>query len=173
MNSQETPPKPARDTIAAVRAVVAPVVAAAGQDLEDVQLRPAGQRMVLRILVDTDSGVTLDGVSAVSTALSAALDDSGVMGSRGYVLDVGSPGVDRPLMLVRHWRRNTGRLVRIARTDGSTLTARIVGVRGAADDAPAQTVSVDLGGAVEELPAEEIRRAVVQVEFTDPQPLED
>ena len=166
-------PAPSASAADAVRAVVEPVVSAAGLDLEDVQLRQAGGRQVLRILLDTDGGITLDQVAEVSTALSAALDDSGAMAQRSYVLDVGSPGVDRPLSLHRHWRRNIGRLVRVTGTDGSVRTGRIVSVAGPADDAAPESVSLDFGQGAEPVPAASLRRAMVQIEFAAAQSLED
>jgi ribosome maturation factor RimP len=134
-------------------------------DLEDVQVRQTGQRLLVRILIDTDSGVSLDTVTDVSRAMSEALDDSGALGERSYLLDVGSPGVDRPLTLLRHWRRNAGRLVRIAGTDGSTLTGRIIAATGAADDLAPERVEIDADGTVTALAGDQVRRAVVQVEF--------
>lgn len=174
MAGQRTPPakapKPSADQTASVRAVVAAVVTAAGADLEDVQLRRAGSRLLLRVLIDTDDGVTLDESAQIATALSAALDDSAVMGERAYVLDVGSPGVDRPLTMLRHWRRNIGRLVRITGSDGAVTTGRIISVAGDAQDAPPRTCTVDVSGRQRSFEGSQVRRAVVQIEFTDGEP---
>jgi ribosome maturation factor RimP len=94
---------------------IEPVVAAAGYDLEELVVTPAGRRSVVRVVVDRDRGVTLDDIAEVSRAVSDALDaeDDG-MGRTPYVLEVTSPGVDRPLTEERHWRRNLGRLVAVA-----------------------------------------------------------
>lgn len=151
---------------AAVSAAVAPVAAAAGVDLEDVQVRRAGSRLMVRILIDTDGGVSLDAVTEVSRAMSQALDDSGALGEQSYLLDVGSPGVDRPLTLLRHWRRNVGRLVRITGTDGSVQAGRIVSAAGSADDRAPERVEIESDGTVTALAGEQVRRAVVQVEFS-------
>ncbi|MGY1681482.1 ribosome maturation factor RimP [Geodermatophilus sp. SYSU D01176] len=114
--------------------LVAPVVEAAGYDLEELVVTPAGRRSVVRVVVDRDAGVTLDDVAEVSRAVSAALDEhDGEFGSAPYVLEVTSPGVDRPLTEPRHWRRNTGRLVTVAvGTEGSAeqVTARVLEVDG-------------------------------------------
>lgn len=113
---------------------IEPVVGAAGYDLEELVVTPAGRRSVVRVVVDRDDGVTLDDIAEVSKAVSEALDahDDG-MGRAPYVLEVTSPGVDRPLTDPRHWRRNTGRLVTVAvgpagSTD--TVTGRITAVGG-------------------------------------------
>ncbi|WP_433532010.1 ribosome maturation factor RimP [Micromonospora sp. CA-263727] len=100
-----------------LRAVIAPVVEGAGYDLEDLSVSRAGRRHVVRVIVDADGGINLDAVADVSRAVSAALDAAeeraGDIVAGEYQLEVSSPGVDRPLTLPRHWRRNVGRLVRV------------------------------------------------------------
>lgn len=105
--------------------LVAGSVSELGFDLEALELTPAGKKRVLRIAIDKDGGVTLDDVSAATRAISALLDDSDVMGQLPYTLEVTSRGVDRPLTLPRHWRRNNDRLVSALLTDGSTVDGRI------------------------------------------------
>src|ERR1700735_890549 len=78
-----------------VAALLEPVVSAVGMDLEGVRVASAGRRRVLRIVLDADGGVSLDDIAVVSRDLSAALDDSTVMGDQPYTLEVSSPGVDR------------------------------------------------------------------------------
>ena len=124
---------------------IEPVVGAAGYDLEELAVTPAGRRSVVRVVVDRDQGVTLDDIAEVSRAVSEVLDrnDDG-MGRAPYVLEVTSPGVDRPLTEQRHWRRNTGRLVTVAvGPAGHTeqVTGRITGV----DDAGV-TLAVEAQG---------------------------
>ena len=165
MNSA-TAPQSGRALVQAVESVVGPAVAALGADLEGVQVSKAGSRLLVRILVDVDGGVTLDQVADVSVAVSNALDADGVLGERPYVLDVGSPGVDRPLTLLRHWRRNAGRLVRLTGTDGSVREGRIVAAAGPAPQDPPESVIVDIAGTPIEVAGPQLKRAVVQVEFT-------
>ena len=141
-----------------VRAVVAPVVAAAGLDLEDLSLTSAGRRRLLRIAVDRDGGVSLDDVALVSQRLSERLDESDVMGGQPYVLEVGSPGVDRPLTQSRHWRRATGRLVEAVLADGSTVSGRVLVVDG-------DGATLDVPGGDRRVGFGQVARARVQVEF--------
>ncbi|GAB3955977.1 ribosome maturation factor RimP [Micromonospora vulcania] len=100
-----------------MRGVIEPVVNDAGYDLEDLTVSRAGRRHVVRVIVDADGGIDLDAVAVVSRAVSAALDAAEETGgdivSGEYQLEVSSPGVDRPLTLPRHWRRNVGRLVKV------------------------------------------------------------
>ncbi|TYP82700.1 ribosome maturation factor RimP [Blastococcus xanthinilyticus] len=113
---------------------IEPAVTGAGYDLEELVVTPAGRRSVVRVVVDRDEGVTLDGIAEVSRAVSEVLDrnDDG-MGRTPYVLEVTSPGVDRPLTDERHWRRNTGRLVVVAVGPAGAseqLTGRVTAVDG-------------------------------------------
>jgi ribosome maturation factor RimP len=144
-----------------VRAVVAPVVTSAGLDLEDISVTSAGRRRLLRISVDRDGGVSMDDVALVSQKVSQVLDDTDVMGGQPYVLEVGSPGVDRPLTEQRHWRRAAGRLVEAVLADGSTVTGRVAAV-------DADEVVLDSPGSDRRLRLVDVRRAKVQVEFGGP-----
>nr|WP_246236942.1 ribosome maturation factor RimP [Actinomadura chibensis] len=112
-------------------ALLAPAVAAAGFDLEEVEVRPAGRRRLVRVVVDGDDGVGLDDIAAISERVSALLDAADAMGTTPYVLEVSSPGVDRPLTEPRHWRRAVGRLVVAPLAEGGQIEGRVV----AADDA--------------------------------------
>ena len=93
--------------------LIKPVVAAAGLDLESVRVTVAGKRRLLRVIVDSDHGVSLDAAADVSREISVLLDASNALGDVPYTLEVSSPGVDRPLTEPRHWRRARGRLVRV------------------------------------------------------------
>jgi ribosome maturation factor RimP len=71
---------------------------------------------------------------------------------------VTSRGVDRPLTLPRHWRRNTDRLVKVTTTAGQTVTGRIV---GSTEDA----ATLDVDGTRREVTYAAVAKALVQVEF--------
>jgi ribosome maturation factor RimP len=131
---------------------------ALGLDVEAVELTPAGKRRILRIAVDGDEGVTLDDVATATKKVSEVLDASDVMGEMPYTLEVTSRGVDRPLTLPRHWRRNADRLVKVTTEDGDTVTGRIV----RSDD---ETATLDVEGASREVAYAEVAKALVQVEF--------
>jgi ribosome maturation factor RimP len=142
-----------------VRDRLTPVVEQAGYDLEDVVVTPAGKRRLVRLLVDKDGGVTLDECAEVSRAVATELDDADdVLGQQPYTLEVSSPGVSRPLTLPRHWRRNADRLVKVTRTDGSTVTGRIT----SSDDT---AVGLDVDGTSQTLAFDDIVKGVVQVEL--------
>ncbi len=147
-----------------LRQLLEPLAADAGVELEEIAVVPAGRRRVLRVVVDSDDGVSLDVVADLSREISGALDASDVMGGTAYVLEVGSPGTDRPLTSPRHYRRNTGRLVRARLAGGGELTARVTG----ADD---EGVDLEVPGVKGRRPTArrlaygEIAGARVEIEF--------
>jgi len=145
--------------------VIRPVVTAAGMDLESVRVSAAGRRRLLRVVVDSDRGVSLDDAATISRKLSAALDTAPVMGDFPYTLEVSSPGVDRPLTDQRHWRRAVGRLVQVTAADAGSLSGRVV----AADS---DGVTLDVGDDPKtrrRFGYAALSAGAVQVEFGHPQ----
>jgi len=107
---------------------LAPAVSDLGLDLYDVELTGSGRARILRVLVDRDGGIDLDGIAAATEAVSPLLDtaplDTLIAGP--YALEVSSPGLERPLRTPTHFRRATG----------ETVSVKI----RAADDRPARRV---------------------------------
>jgi ribosome maturation factor RimP len=141
-----------------LRAELTPHLLDLGLDLEAVDVTPAGRRRVLKLAVDKDGGVTLDDVAAATKEVSRVLDVSDVMGEQPYTLEVTSPGVDRPLTLPRHWRRNEGRLVKVATQDGRSTVGRIL-------DSTDEDVTLEVDGTKHHLELADIAQAHVQIEF--------
>ena len=138
--------------------LIAPVIAAAGMDLESVRMTVAGKRRLLRVVVDSDHGVSLDDAADVSREVSAALDASNALGDAPYTLEVSSPGVDRPLTEPRHWRRARGRLVRVKVTGEGSVEGRLL----AADS---DGITLDLPGGERRFHYADMGAGSVQVEF--------
>ena len=145
----------------ALESVVRDVVVGTGFELEGLDEVRAGQRWLVRVIIDSDAGVGLDDIATVSRAISLALDDRDELLEGPYTLEVTSPGVDRPLTQPRHWRRNRLRLVRVAVADNAELVGRI----GDCDD---EGVTLLVSGALRRVRYAELRRAVVEVEFRQP-----
>lgn len=141
-----------------VEAELAPPLGALDLDLEHVELTPAGKRRMLRVAVDKDGGVTLDDVTDATREVSRVLEESEVMGEEPYTLEVTSRGVDRPLTLPRHWRRNTGRLVKVTFSEGSPMTGRIV-------EAGQEAATLEVSGNHHDVCYTDVTKALVQVEL--------
>ena len=145
-------------SVDAVRAIAVPIVSAANLDLEDLTIDKVGRRNKVTVIVDGDGGVDLDVIAEVSHAISVALDEQPDSDDSPFVLEVTSPGVDRPLTQPRHWRRANDRLVSIEMTDGTSVTGRII----SSDDDSAE---VEISGQTRDVPFSGVANAVVQVEF--------
>ena len=150
--------------------LLAPAVEGVGADLEDVAVSPAGKRRVVRVVVDRDGGIDLDDVAQVSRVVSDLLDEAelaepDLLGG-AYVLEVSSPGVDRPLTEPRHWRRAVARMVTAHLGSGEAVTGRIVSAAG-------PEVVLDVDGTQRAVLLAEVVRAAVQVEFHRPGPVDE
>lgn len=101
---RQAPDKVQRPIAAAVRGL--------GYELVGVEYLPQGRRSLLRVYIDTPAGVTVDDCERVSHQVSGALDvDDPIHGH--YVLEVSSPGLDRPLFTAEHFRRFAGKRIRL------------------------------------------------------------
>jgi ribosome maturation factor RimP len=102
------------------------VVAEQGAELVDVASAGSGRRPVLRVYVDVPGGTTAEACAALSRAIEARLETSGLVGER-YVLEVSSPGLDRPLRTRRDFARLVGWPVEV-RTRGDAARPALVGI---------------------------------------------
>ena len=155
------------------------VSAALGDDftVDGVSVTPAGKRRVVRITVERPVGesvgdtpvepLTLDEIADATRLVSDALDESDVLGSQPYTLEVSTPGVDRPLTEPAHFRRCVGRLVEIVLVDRQ-VTGRVLATT-------TDGVDLHLKGTkkqpphTEHIPFADITKGVAQVEFNRPQ----
>lgn len=141
--------------------------ARAGYDIEDVVIDTAARPPRITVVADGDHGLDLDTVAELSRAASERLDE---LDTVPYVLEVTSPGVDRPLTTEKHYRRAHGRLAAITLGDGAKLTARIGPV---ADGSVSVVVREGRNTlTVRDIAIDKIAEAVVQVEFSPPNPRE-
>lgn len=135
-----------------------------GYEIEDVVIDARTRPPRLRIVADGDSPPDLEALAELSRTASELLDSVDAAAG-GYLLEVTSPGVERPLTAEKHFRRARGRRVALVLADGSALTARL----GEVSDGSAVLVVGDRSGwTVRRIPLAEVRSAVVQVEFSPP-----
>lgn len=139
-----------------------------GYDIEEVVIDSRARPPRITVVADGDTALDLDTVAALSRSASVLLDGLEALRD-SYVLEVSSPGVDRPLTTQKHFRRARGRKVELALADGSQLTGRVGETVG---DVVALVVRAGQAGvqkwALREVPLAEIVKAVVQVEFSPP-----
>ncbi len=107
-------------------------LAAVGLELADLRIGGTQARPLVQVRIewpppDESRRVTVDDCAMASRALEAWLDAGGPLGPR-YVLEVSSPGLDRPLRWHRHWLRFVGREVQATVAGLGRVRARIVAV---------------------------------------------
>lgn len=112
-----------------VRELVEPILADSGYELVDVEV---SSRLV-RLSVDRPGGIDLDAISAISPAVSAAVDEADPLRG-GYQLEVSSPGLERPLRTPEHFRRFVGSQVTVRTRGGVPGDRRVTGELTGADD---------------------------------------
>ncbi|KZS61487.1 ribosome maturation factor RimP [Mycobacterium ostraviense] len=138
--------------------------ACAGYEIEDVVIDTRAHPPRITVVADGDTALDLDTIAALSRSASALLDGLDTIRDR-YVLEVSSPGVERPLTSEKHFRRARGRKVELALSDGSRLSGRVGELTG---DTMALVVRQGRDWAVRQIPLAQVLKAVVQVEFSPP-----
>lgn len=103
---------------------------ALGYELVDLEVRTGGEGL-LRIYIDQEGGINLDDCESVSRQLSALLGVEDPIRGR-YVLEVSSPGLDRPLRTLEHFQRYCDHVVRVklnqSRDGQRNFKGRLLGV---------------------------------------------
>jgi len=142
--------------------------ARAGYEIEDVVIDSRARPPRITVIADGDNALDLDTIATLSRSASALLDSLDSIQDR-YVLEVSSPGVDRPLTSEKHFRRARGRKVDMVLSDGSQLTGRVGETR---DQTIALVIRDGRDWKMREIPLADVVKAVVQVEFSSPDQIE-
>jgi ribosome maturation factor RimP len=137
-----------------ISAAIRPIIEATGNYLEELSITSAGKVKILTVIIDSDTHLNLDQVTAVTKEISEVIEALPELGDGAFTLEVTSPGLDRPLTKPRHWRKNLDRLVQIIMTSGQEIQGRI-------GEATETTVLVDS----QKVSYEDIKRAVLEIEF--------
>ncbi|HET9691389.1 MAG TPA: ribosome maturation factor RimP [Acidimicrobiales bacterium] len=140
----------------AIRDLAAPLLAAAGLELWDVEVT----RDAVRVMVDRAGGVDLDALAEATAVLSPLFDDNPELTPDGrFELEVSSPGVERTLRTLEQLQRYLGQLVAVKTTESVAGARRWQGTLVAADE---QALTVAPEDAPADAPTVEIPRALVQ-----------
>jgi len=141
--------------------LLGPAVAAMGYELWGLELLARGRRSLLRVYVDREGGVTVADCERVSRQLTGVLDvEDPIRGP--YDLEVSSPGMDRLLFNLDHFRRYTGHEIRVR------LTAKLEGRRqisGRIGEVGGDSVSILEGEKQYSIPADMIEKARLIPQF--------
>jgi ribosome maturation factor RimP len=140
------------------------IVESEGMELVDIEYKPGRNRSLLRIYIDKEGGVTLNDCENVSRQLSTVLDVKDLLKS-AYVLEVSSPGLDRPLQTDRDYRRAIGRILKLSLMDEQGKTESLTGKLLEATD---EEIIVEQDGKGRNIPRSMVKRAVQDVILGQP-----
>jgi ribosome maturation factor RimP len=135
--------------------LIAPLAQQLGFDLIDITVQRGRFKSVIRILADKpQGGITVDECALMSRNVGMLLDEHQVLPG-SFVLEVSSPGIDRPLLTEKDYRRIVGRTVRLF-VETAAAPAEI---RGTLVDVTEHSVVIRVGEQKEEFPFEKIKHA--------------
>ena len=150
-----------RGGAASLRVLLEPAVLALGFELVDTEFSGSGRQAVLRIYIDSPEGVTVDDCAQVSRQVSAILDVEDPIPGQ-YMLEVSSPGLDRPMVKREDFQRFAGEIVKIrmsvAVLGRRNFTGRLAGIEG-------DTVILEMDKESFDLPFGDIEKARLVPQF--------
>lgn len=144
-----------RRASAEVWSLLQPVIEAMGYEFVGAQLGQAENGMTLRVYIDNAEGINLDDCSAVSRQVSAALDVDDLIDG-AYMLEVSSPGLDRPLFTLAQYKQHVGQTVNIKLRELVSGRRRFTGLLTAVEE---DLALVEIDGTVYDLPMDKIESA--------------
>lgn len=92
--------------------------------LVDIKIAPGNK---WEVYVDCDSGLTLEKCQKISRFLEKWIDEQGLLGEK-YVLEVSSPGIERPLAFARQYAKNVGRELAVELKEGGKIEGKLAAV---------------------------------------------
>ena len=140
--------------------LLAPVVAASGLELDSVTRTRSDAMPLLRVVVEAPigaDGIDSDTLADVYRAVSKALDAADPIDGE-YLLEVSTPGAERELTKVGHWKRQVGRLVRVKLRAGGYVSGRVI-------DAGETSATIDVDGEATTIDYSDMRKARSRVDF--------
>jgi ribosome maturation factor RimP len=144
-----------------IRQMARRIAESEGLDLVDLEFKSGRSRSLLRIFIDKKGGVTLSDCENVSRQMSAQLDVKDLIRS-AYVLEVSSPGLDRPFRTDRDYERAINQLVRIQIRLEEAGTEQLVGKLLGFDD---ENLQMDVEGRSRSILRDQVIRAQQEIGF--------
>lgn len=82
----------------------------------------------ISVFADADNGITIDRCTKMNRALYNYLEENEIYPNNDFAIEVSSPGVEEPLLLLRQYKKNVGRTVEVETTEGNVLTGKLTAV---------------------------------------------
>jgi len=150
-----------RQELEEIKEIVLNVIKPLGIELYELQYIPQGIRWILRIYIDKEGGVTLDDCTRVSSMVGSLLDERDLI-PHTYLLEVSSPGLNRPLKRPADFKRLRGRLIRVnTKTPHKDQTS----FKGKLVYNDEEKIIIQLNDESMEIPLSDIEIAKAEIEF--------
>lgn len=144
-----------------VKELISPLLEEEGVELVELSFRQVGNRMSLRALLDKVGGITLDECTAISRKIGAVLDEGDAIETR-YVLEVSSPGLDRPLVTSEDFKRSAGKKIELFLKGAFDDKVHYLGtLRTASED----TLSIETESGLIDIPFKAVNKGRLQIGF--------
>ena len=144
-----------------MRTLLEPTIDNLGYELIHIELSSQGKQTILRFYIDAPGGIQIDDCETVSRQLSAVLDVEDPLNT-AYLLEVSSPGLDRPLVKPNHFQKFVGDQAKITTHTHILGRRRFTGQMVEAND---EMVIMEVDGESYELPYEDIESARLEPVF--------
>lgn len=145
-----------------IEGIIRPVIESEGIELFDLKFLKGGKQSFLRIFIDKEGGVTLDDCQNVSTQVGAILDVEDIIDCH-YILEVSSPGLDRPLKKKEDFLKHKGETIRLSLfsslNDKKKFTGKIIDFK-----TDTLTLEVKKDGNIN-IPYDMIKEAKLEIDF--------
>ncbi|MFH1625754.1 MAG: ribosome maturation factor RimP [Pseudomonadota bacterium] len=149
------------DLLESLKRIAEPVVVAEGMELLDMEYVKDGRGWVLRLYIDKEGGVTIDDCSNISRQVGQLIDVDDLV-QHSYVLEVSSPGLNRPLKKEDDFIKYRGKLVSLKMRDP---IGRRKNFKGRLLDYREGMLRLDAGDGIVSLPFNKISKANLEYEF--------
>jgi ribosome maturation factor RimP len=154
-----------------IEVILEPYLAEGDCFVVDIQIKPSRSGQKVSILLDSDEGIGIDECVKISRRLGNELEEKELI-SEAYTLEVSSPGLDQPLRLLRQYKKNVGRTLKITLLTGEVVTGTLVEVKEESVvlqlPKPKKKTKepLDEAALLPEIGFAAISKAIVQVSFT-------
>lgn len=120
----------------------------------------------IKLYIDGDNGITIEKCIKINRALYVLIEEAGMYPEGDFSLEVSSPGIDAPLVLLRQYKKNVGRLLEVTLEDDTVKMGKLTQVT---EDAITLEITTGKGKkavtAQEEIPLATVKKAIVQIQF--------
>jgi ribosome maturation factor RimP len=136
----------------------------------NILIKPSRTSQKVSILVDSDEGITIQECTSISRRLAKQLEELDLFAD-AYTLEVSSPGLDQPLTLVRQYRKNLGRNIKVTLKSGDIVTGQLTDVQEEQitlqlpEPKKKPKVAVEPSELIKAISLEDISKAMIEISF--------